>query len=627
MAHNSLLEMTDPSGPILIRILGRPTLEIGGQVVSKFETKVAALILVRLALTPDRPLSRDELAELLWPEDFLDSTRVRLRQELARLRRAAPEGIEFFHSDRQSVGLVRPGVRVDTDEYARRIREIRPEGPDRLATLIELAAMVRGPLAEGLSERWILSERDRWSRLHARTLAHLALARSQDGDQAQAEQDLMAARQLGLDDAEVRALQDLIRKDSACSTPVESPPGPAPVRFSHPVPKPVDVCFGREAELARLEALLLPNQPNSARLVTLTGLGGVGKTRLALELGHRLRADFEGRVAFLEMSSCEEGSSLEEFITRSLGWPSVAEGVSVGPVLLILDEFDAWAESATSEVKRLLEENRSLELLLTSRQATRIGGEREIRVAPFATPDLPGDLLLAKDFPGVALFLDRASAHNPTLAQDRAKLRDVVELVQKLDGIPLAIQMAAHRAQFLTPREILEQIAGSPDFLGSKRRDGAGRHRTLLDTLRWNFDDLAPEVQATFFRLSIFRGGASTSLAGQFFPGFEWVEHAEILRDRSLLQVEESGLEMRMTMLETMRRFSRELMGEDAWQQLRREHCFHLAQWMKTADRADLSREEENLRKALEYARVHEPALAADLITVLEQISRNSSNR
>lgn len=164
-----------------IRLLGRLQAETGEQAILRFETKNAALILLKLGLQPDRSVHRDELAELLWPEDFLDATRVRLRQELARLRRALGSAQSLIESDRERVWLTRPGVSTDLEQVTTMLRELPDSWAERLASLEQIVAMWDGPLAEGMNEVWVVRERHRWNSLHARTLGQLALSRTQFG--------------------------------------------------------------------------------------------------------------------------------------------------------------------------------------------------------------------------------------------------------------------------------------------------------------------------------------------------------------------------------------------------------------------------------------------------------------
>ncbi len=391
---------------------------------------------------------------------------------------------------------------------------------------------------------------------------------------------------------------------------------PQPVSWE--LPNYVGAFFGRDSELARLEAMLVPDQPNAARLVTITGMGGIGKTRLAVETARRLAKDFGGRAGFVSLGEVDASKSFESILREKLKADSALAFNE--PTLLVLDEIDLLVDQWANPIRQHLEAFPKLVILATSRQALRLSGERELHLEPLATPSVPATAEQMMSFPGVALFVDRAKWVHPELASDERTLRDILQLVQKLDGIPLAIQLAAARASMLSPREMLQQLESRFKFLVSKSNDGPSRHKALFAALEWSVVQLDPGVQTTFYELAIFRGGSSLDLATLLCSSPDWAHHAEQLRDRSLVMVEDSPLGMRVKMLETMRSFARETMGESLWQELRVRHAKIVSQWSESADPKLAAAELENLRKAAECKGVLDSATAQRLQDLIETL-------
>lgn len=357
-------------------------------------------------------------------------------------------------------------------------------------------------------------------------------------------------------------------------------------------PVPLTATMGRDAEIAQALGLLRRGE----RLVTLTGAGGIGKTRLALELARAAAPDHPDGVVFVPLAPVSDPALVLRRIADHLGAriegtgdlaDAIAEHLFGQQLLLILDNFEQVV-AAAGDVSALLERCPDLAVLVTSRQALRVRGERDLPVTtlPLPDPDAPAAELEAE--PAVRLFADRARAVRHDFALTDGNLRDVAELCRRLDGLPLAIELAAARSRLLSPAMILDRLGDRLDLL----RGGADlpvRQRTLRSALEWSHGLLTEREQALFARVSVFSGGASLEALEQVTD----VEgHAAALDDiaslvdKNLLVVTTAGTDgsPRFELLETSRVFaSEQLDARDETDLLRRRH---LHWFRRYADRA-----------------------------------------
>ena len=348
---------------------------------------------------------------------------------------------------------------------------------------------------------------------------------------------------------------------------------------THPtnLPAQPNELVGREAELAAL----LPRLTDPAtRLLTLTGPGGVGKTRLALQLAADAIDAFPDGVFLVGLAAVTDPALLPAEIADTLG---VREGGGLGlrealtrhlapqRLLLLLDNLEQFRPQAAAArvVGDLLAAAPKLTVLATSRAPLRLRAEQEAPVAPLPTPDPrrhapPGELspLLAAN-PSVRLFAQRAQAARPSFALTADNAAAVVEIVSRLDGLPLAIELAAARTRALSVAELARRLGGTLDLLAAKIADLPDRQQTLRAAIDWSHDLLAPEEQALFRRLSVFPGGctleAAEAVAG--VPqslALDVLDGITVLLEQSLLRADETGDETRYRMLETLRAYGRE---------------------------------------------------------------------
>jgi serine/threonine protein kinase len=276
---------------------------------------------------------------------------------------------------------------------------------------------------------------------------------------------------------------------------------------------------GRDKEVETIKEILLRAD---VLLVTMTGPGGVGKTRLGLKVAEEMLDEFPGGVHFVPLSAVNDPALLPSLIAQTLGvrgstgqspLDAVKEHLrssSVHPMLILLDNFEHLI-SAAPAVAELLTIGPSLKLLLTSREPLHVYGEHEFPVPPLALPESrffpPLDVLT--EYSAVALFIQRAAAVKPDFALNEDNAEAVTEICERLDGLPLAIELAAARIKFLTPADLLSRLANRLQLLTGGSRNLPVRQQTLRGAIDWSYHSLNADEQKLFRRLSVFVGGCT----------------------------------------------------------------------------------------------------------------------
>jgi predicted ATPase/DNA-binding XRE family transcriptional regulator len=285
----------------------------------------------------------------------------------------------------------------------------------------------------------------------------------------------------------------------------------------HNLPAPLTSFIGREREVAAVASLL---RLENTRLLTLTGPGGVGKTRLALEVAERSHGAFADGVVFVPLAPLRDAALLPSVLAETLRTKEVAgealqetleKHLQDKQVLLVLDNFEHLL-TAASVVSELVRRCQQLTVLVTSRTPLRLGGEHQFPVPPLPLPEAEvrtsGDVP-AHYSPAVELFLQRAQAVMPTFELTATNAAAVAQICRKLDGLPLAIELAAARIKLFSPQALLGMLDRSLQLLTGGVRDLPARQQTLRDTVAWSYDFLDPTEKALFRRLAVFAGGSS----------------------------------------------------------------------------------------------------------------------
>ncbi|MFQ5874043.1 MAG: tetratricopeptide repeat protein, partial [Dehalococcoidia bacterium] len=393
------------------------------------------------------------------------------------------------------------------------------------------------------------------------------------------------------------------------------------------LPIPLTRFIGREKELDSAQKRLLNDE---VRLLTLTGPGGIGKTRLGLQVAADLLDHFEDGAYFVDLAPLSDPGLVVSTIAQTLGvreaedqplFDLLKESLWNRQMLLLLDNFERVV-AAAPQVVELLEACPQLKLLVTSREALHVRGEHEFSVPPLGLPEPDDRRSLAIErltqYEAVRLFIERVVAVKPDFEVTRENGPTIAEICARLDGLPLAIELAAARIKLLSPQALLERLGSRLKLLTGGARDLPARQRTLRDTIDWSYDLLDASEKILFERLSVFVGGGTLEAAEVVCSeanGLDVLDGLASLVDKSLLhqQEEQAEGEPRFLMLETIREYGLECLeasGEaEATRRTHADYYLALAEAVepelegpeqgKWLDR--LEAEHDNLRAALEW--------------------------
>ena len=341
------------------------------------------------------------------------------------------------------------------------------------------------------------------------------------------------------------------------------------------LPEPLSSFVGREDDIATIVDVM---RQSHVRLVTLTGPGGVGKTRLAMRASKALEADYADGIAAVSLASVSDPGMVPPAIARALGvrdnverapLEQIANAIVDRELLIVLDNFEHVLE-AVGCVPEILRAGPTTKVLVTSRERLRLAGEREIPIRPLPLPDRgnPSEPDPLVHSPAIRLFVDRARDGDPGFALTSANAAAVAEICRRVDGLPLGIELAASRIKAMPPQALLARLELRLPLLVGGARDAPARQQTLRDAIAWSYDLLDPTEQALFRRLAVFVGGfglESAEAVGRGLPSAERpvVQIVSALLERNLVRRQEgTELDPRYGMLETIREFALERLTE-----------------------------------------------------------------
>jgi predicted ATPase/DNA-binding SARP family transcriptional activator len=574
-----------------LRVLG-PTVLIADDGPVRLAAKPRALLTI-LALRRGDVVSADELLDSLWGEALPESSAKLLQVYVSQVRKVLPAAVAI-HTRGRGYALEMHPADLDAFVFERSVADGRAElraGNAALAASILRRALElwHGPaLADVRDEPWARGESERLDGLrdlalesrveadlrlgrHAEVLAELRglvagdptrerlvalamLAAYRSGAPAEA-LTMWQASAVALRDelgeapgTELRSLRERIRRrDPELDLPA------APLAAVVPsLPAPPNELVGRERDLEQLAALL--GRP-AVRFVSLTGAGGSGKSRLALALAHALTRDHADGAAFVELASLSDPELVMARVAHTLriepgidAEAALAQELASRELLLVLDNLEHLRDAGPAVV-RLLAAAPRLQVVVTSRVVLHVSGEHVFPVAPLSPAE------------SAELFAARAAALDPGFALDATTAPLVANICARLDGLPLAIELAAARVRGLGLHGVRDRLASRLALLTGGPRDLPARQQTLAETIAWSVNLLRPADAAVFARLGVFPAGCAPDAAAIVAGATD--ESVEALLDHHLISADETHLERRLRMLETVREFALEWLGDE----------------------------------------------------------------
>jgi predicted ATPase/DNA-binding SARP family transcriptional activator len=643
--------------------------QVQGRPLPHLRSRKTLWLLALLTLRPDRPVEREWLAGMLWPDVDQSQAFANLRPILSELRGAlGDQSLRLRSPDRHTLFLALAGAEADVVMFDAAIAS------GKLSALEQAVALYRGPLLEGCLEEWVHQER-------AEREQHCLQALQKLGDAALTAGDYDTAigfyqRAVSLDpwwetarrgwmealsksgdrNAALQVYREFVAllKDDPKAAPdeqttalyvrlraeIRQPPTTLAVVTAKTaavpavtgyLPHPLTELVGREDERMEVAARL-----RRSRLVTLTGLGGIGKTRLALEVAAEVVPEYADGVWLVALESLSDGKLIVQQIASVLGLreesgrsllQSLTDHLHSKKLLLVMDNCEHLLAASAQLVEHILRECADVRILATSREAMGITGEAVWAVPSLAVPDpahLPQGratlLRVLMSYESVQLFVERAQAAQKTFELRESNARVVAQMCSQLEGIPLALELAAARIKMMAVEQIATRLHDHLGLLMVGSRTAQPRQQTLRATLDWSYGLLLEPEQLLLRRLSVFAGGWSLEAAEQVSTG-EGIESWQILDmltslvDKSLVVFEEREQEAggRYRLLEMVRQYAAERLeasGESEQIKARHRNWFlafveeaepHLRggdqeQWLRR-----LETEHDNLRATLAW--------------------------
>jgi predicted ATPase/DNA-binding SARP family transcriptional activator len=649
-----------------LSFLGSYQVKLGGELVTGFEADKVRALLVYLAVESDHPHRREQLAALFWPSWPDASARTSLRNALSNLRQAIGDETaepHFLTITREIIQFnSQSDYWLDLAEFERLAAEDHADA-ERLQSALGL---YRGSFLEGFTlkdcpafDDWSTIVRERVQQQTSAFFSRLAEMHAQNKDYEKA--IACARKRLELEPWQEDAHRQLMRllalsgqrlaalvQFEACKRSLKTelgvepsaetvrlyesirdsqPSEPTPAKVHpHSLPAQLTSFIGREKEIAQVQSLL-----KTHRLVTLTGPGGTGKTRLGLRVAEEMLEEYPDGAWLVELAPVSDPNLVPMIAARALGLREqtsaqtltlLQDFLASKRLLLIFDNCEHLIEACAFLADTLLHACARLSILVSSREALGIEGEAPLRVPPLTIPKLeqlpaPEELMRCE---AIRLFGDRAETILPGFSLTSANLPAVALICKRLDGIPLAIELAAARVRLLQVEEIAKHLEDRFRLLTGGSRAALPRYQTLRASIDWSYALLSTAEQTLLQRLSVFAGSwtleaAEAACSGEGIPSGEVLELQGQLVDKSLVSVEaQAGPGTRYRMLETIRQYAHEKLVErgEAGQMRQRHLGYYLELTEKVGSRLRgpelgllldlLEAELDNLRLALEWS-------------------------
>ncbi len=617
--------------------------------VSKFRTRRVSSLLAFLALHPDRSFTRDELAEMLWPDSDPQVSRRNLRQALLSLRHVLePPPIparSILISEQSRIRLNSNAVSTDAAELHRLVQRWR-SGGDVLA-LTKAVDLYKGELLPGFDDAWVFNARLDLEDAYLSALvglreagemgeggkylrALIAIHPPDEGLQVELMRHYIGVGQPGLAVRQFDELVDAVAQVGSEPSEIaldllekarrlaENPPrrtvlptgvgGPEEERVS--LPLQATRLFGRQIEIA---AIVDHFTCARSRLLTILGPAGTGKTRLSVEASRALAENSEWRIWFVPLADIDSPSLLFDRILdtvrpkrRGSGEPlaQLVAALDRSNTLVILDNFEHLMDLGADQVRRLLDSVPQVMCLVTSRQSLKLENETEFSLSPLSIPspeESSADRLAV--YPSIQLFVDRCQAIRPDFQLTTKNARYLSVICMRLEGIPLAIEIAAGLSNAFTPAQMLGHLENRLEVLTSRRRDITPRHRSLRAAIDYSYAFLSPELQMFFASLSVFRGGFTEAASSEICGVTHGLNLLLDLQERSFIGAEENGIEgaaPRYRMLEIFREYGEEVLDSEEQESLRAKHAAHYLAACQPDSAANLAEERARLHVAIE---------------------------
>jgi non-specific serine/threonine protein kinase len=667
-----------------VKLLGQFEVQRDGTPIS-IPSRLAQSLLAYLLLTAGTAHRREKLAGLLWPDTTDENARRNLRQELWRLRKAIESSVPGKGA---ATFLLVDEITIAFDPQSDYWLDVSALAKSDAAAassqdLMDALSLYRGELLPGFYDEWVVLERERLRATFEQKMARLldllteekrwhavlewgerwiALGQSPEpayralmaahsalGDRSKVaaifERCAQALRNdLGVEpSSQTQRLFEQLSNNSFRTTDDSLPARPPAMqpRVTN-LPVPLTSFIGRESEIAQIEPLVL-----TSRLLTLTGSGGSGKTRLALEVANRLVNEFADGVWQVELAPLSDPALVPQAVAQVLGVieqpgrslvERLADFLESRELLLILDNCEHLVAACAEFVEGLLRQCcLDLRILATSREPLNVAGEAAWRVPSLSLPPLQSPIpnfQSLSQYEAIRLFVERAKAAAPGFALTEHNAATVAQICYRLDGMPLAIELAAARVKVLSVEQIAARLDDRFNLLRTTTRMAPARHQTLQATIDWSYALLSNNERVLLRRLSVFAGGCALdaveavcadkhlTLHPPFLPekGEQGIGRGDILDllsrlvDKSLVVAQEQPGQVRYHLLETIRQYAREKLYEvGEANQVRERHLDFFQQLAEQAEPKLIGAEQlawmdyweiehDNVRAALAWA-------------------------